>query len=128
MKRFTYLLLEVVWFVPVIIGQWLLAPHILRAKWKAIPLVALPVAAYLTVKDKVALKDGTWAISAESSTGLKIDGVPIEEAIFFLLTSWVSAQGIIMLTDERSPEILNKLRFSVRRLLPVRQDQLRKDR
>ena len=71
MKRFKYLFLEMVWFLPVIIAQWLLAPQTLRAQWKAIPLVALPVAAYLTVKDKVALKDGTWTISTESTTGLK---------------------------------------------------------
>src|SRR5690242_21218775 len=38
----------------------------------SIPLVALPVAAYLTARDKVALQEGTWAISADSSTGLKV--------------------------------------------------------
>jgi hypothetical protein len=77
----------------------------------------IPVAAYLTTKDKVALDDGIWTIAEDSSTGAKIGGVPIEEAIFFLLTSWVSAQGIILLSDERSPSILNGLRKRLLRLL-----------
>ncbi len=110
MKKFKYLFLELGWFLPVIIGQWIFAPHILRSKWKVIPLAALPVAVYLSVKDRVALDEGTWSISDENSTGLKIGGVPIEEIIFFIITSWVSAQGIILLTDERSPAEILKLK------------------
>ena len=110
MKKFKYLFLELGWFLPVIIGQWIFAPHILRSKWKVIPLAALPVAVYLSVKDRVALDEGTWSISDENSTGLKIGGVPIEEIIFFIITSWVSAQGIILLTDERSPGEIKKLK------------------
>ena len=72
MKRYKYLFLELSWFLPVIIAQWIFAPRILRSKWKAIPLVALPMAIYLSAKDKVALREGTWSISEDSSTGLKI--------------------------------------------------------
>lgn len=110
MRRLKYLFLEIAWFLPVIISQWLIGPGIVRSRWKAVPLVALPLAAYLTAKDKVALDDGTWAINEETSTGLKIGGVPIEEAIFFLLTSWVSAQGVILLVDERSHQTLARVR------------------
>ena len=114
MKRLKYLFLETAWFLPVIIGQWLIGPGIVRSRWKAVPLVALPIAAYLTVKDKVALDDGTWTINGETSTGLKIGGVPIEEALFFLLTSWVSAQGVILLVDERSHQTLARIRTRLR--------------
>ena len=114
MKRLKYLFLETAWFLPVIIGQWLIGPGIVRSRWKAVPLVALPIAAYLTVKDKVALDDGTWTINEETSTGLKIGGVPIEEALFFLLTSWVSAQGVILLVDERSHQTLARIRTRLR--------------
>ena len=110
MKRYKYLFLELGWFLPVIIGQWLFAPHILRSKWKAIPLIAVPAAIYLTLRDRVALRDGTWTISEDSSTGVHIAGVPIEEAIFFLLTSWVSVQGVILLSDERAPGKLTRFR------------------
>ena len=103
MKRLKYLFLELGWFLPVIVGQWLFASHILRSNWKVIPLIALPAALYLTLRDRAALRDGTWTISEESSTGVNIAGVPIKEAIFFLLTSWVSAQGVILLSDERAP-------------------------
>lgn len=114
MKHLKYLFLEIVWFLPVIIGQWLIGPGIVRSRWKAVPLVALPIAAYLTMKDKVALDDGTWTINEETSTGLKIGGVPIEEALFFLLTSWVSAQGVILLVDERSHQTLAHIRTRLR--------------
>lgn len=118
MKRFKYLMLELGWFLPVIVAQWLFAPHIMRSRWKAIPLVALPIAAYLTAKDKIALDGGTWTISEESSTGIKVGGVPIEEVVFFILTSWVSAQGIILLSDERSPAVMEDFKRRFRGLLP----------
>ena len=102
MKHLKYLILELGWFLPIIIAQWLFPPNVLKAKWKAVALVALPIAAYLSAKDKSALDHGTWEISADTSTGLKVGGVPIEEIIFFLLTSVVSAQGIVLLTDERT--------------------------
>ncbi|HEY3289582.1 MAG TPA: lycopene cyclase domain-containing protein [Anaerolineae bacterium] len=114
MKKFKYLALELGWFVPVIIVQWLFAPHILRSRWKAIPAVTLPLALYLSIRDRVALKEGTWSISEEFSTGVKIRDVPIEEIIFFIVTSWVSVQGIILLTDERSPAAFRKLRMRLR--------------
>lgn len=117
MKKFKYLFLELGWFLPVIIVQWLIAPHILRSKWKVIPMAALPMAIYLSIKDRVALKAGTWSISEEHSTGMRIGEVPIEEIIFFIITSWVSAQGIILLTDKRSLNELKKLRMRLQNLL-----------
>ena len=76
--------------------------------------------------DKVALDAGTWTISEESSTGAKIGGVPIEEAIFFLLTTWVSAQGVILLSDERSPTVMKALARKARTRLLRRPHQARK--
>ena len=72
------------------------------------------MAAYLTARDKVALDEGTWTIDESTSTGWKIGGVPIEEALFFLLTSWVSAQGVILLADERSHQTLARLKTQLR--------------
>ena len=93
----------------------------MRSRWKAIPLVAIPMAIYLSAKDKVALKDGTWVISKDSSTGLRINEVPIEEVIFFFLTSWVSAQGVILLSDERSPAVFRQFKKRLQtRLFPSR--------
>ena len=43
--------------------------------------------------------------------------VPIEEIILFIITSWVSAQGIILLTDERSPGEIKKLKTLLLSLL-----------
>ena len=117
MKKFKYLFLELVWFLPVIIGQWIFAPHILKSKWKVIPIAALPIAIYLSIKDRVALKEGTWSISEENSTGVKIGGVPIEEIVFFIITSWVSAQGIVLLTDKHSPGEMVKLKTRLQNLL-----------
>jgi lycopene beta-cyclase len=121
MKRYKYLFLELAWFLPVIIAQWVFAPHILRSRWKAIPLVAIPMAIYLSIKDKVALREGTWEIAEDSSTGVKLGDVPIEEIIFFLIASWVSAQGIILLSDERSPRQFRHLKKQLQtRLSPSR--------
>jgi lycopene cyclase domain-containing protein len=123
MMKYKYLFLELAWFVPVIIAQWIFAPHILRSRWKAIPLVAIPMAIYLSAKDRIALKDGTWVINEDTSTGAMINDVPIEEVIFFFLTSWVSAQGIILLSDERSPAELDKLKKLLQKRLSPSRDR-----
>ena len=121
MKRYAYLILELVWFLPVIIAQWVFAPQIISLRWKAIPMIAIPMSIYLAIIDKVALREGIWAISKKSSTGMKIAGVPIEEVIFFLLTSWVSAQGVILLSNERSPTASRQVKMRHQtRLVPSR--------
>ena len=52
---------------------------------------------YLWIADAVAIRLGIWHISEAHSTGVKIAGLPVEEAIFFLVTNLLVVQGLIAL-------------------------------
>ena len=97
----TYLILILGWAGPVIVIQWLLGTDLLIRRWKVlIPGILLPTL-YLTFIDSFALRSGTWTISPLQSLNivLPIIGVPLEEAIFFLVTNTLLIQGMILFLE-----------------------------
>ncbi|WP_375335542.1 lycopene cyclase domain-containing protein [Halorussus sp. MSC15.2] len=52
---------------------------------------------------------GLWTISPDYSTGIHVAGLPVEEAIFFVLTNLLVVQGLLLFdwvtarADERGP-------------------------
>ncbi len=96
--HYTYLFLIVVWAVPIIVAQWAVGWRVLRSNWRA-GLASIFIATlWLTVADSVALRAGTWVIVAEYSTGIFLPGrVPIEEAVFFLVTNTLIVQALLLL-------------------------------
>lgn len=92
-----YLGAILVWAGPVLTLQWFIGGPYL---WRVRRTVALAVAAptvYLWCADRVALGLGVWTISTDLSTGLAPLGLPVEEAIFFLVTNTLVVQGIVLL-------------------------------
>ena len=108
-----YLGLLLLWAGPPLALQHAVAGDVLRARRRARLLVALPPALWLCAADRLALADGIWAIAPGSSTGLAVLGLPVEEALFFALTSLLVADGLLLATD---PAVLLRLRA----LLPAR--------
>ena len=97
----TYVILILVWAGPVIVMQWLLGSDVLLRRWKVlVPGILIPTL-YLTFVDSFALHAGTWTISPPHSLGifLPVIGVPIEEAVFFLVTNTLIIQGMILLRE-----------------------------
>lgn len=92
-----YLGLILVWSGPVLAAQWAYAGGWfwrLRRLWGR--SVLLPTL-YLWGADWVALRFGIWSISDRYTTGLHLAGLPLEEAVFFLVTNLLVVQGLIML-------------------------------
>jgi lycopene cyclase domain-containing protein len=56
--------------------------------------LALPTL-YLWIADAIAIRLGIWSIDPRLSTGIIILGLPIEEAIFFLVTNLLVITGVI---------------------------------
>jgi lycopene cyclase domain-containing protein len=97
----TYLVLILVWAMPIVVIQWLLGTDLLLRRWKVlIPGILLPTL-YLTFVDSFALHTGTWTISPQQSLNLflPVIGVPIEEAVFFLVTNTLIIQGLILFRE-----------------------------
>ncbi|MEX0600562.1 MAG: lycopene cyclase domain-containing protein [Rhodothermales bacterium] len=92
-----YLGLILAWAGPVVAGQWFLAGErfINRA---CLPGIAVPTL-YLWIADRIAIGDGIWSISTRYTIGWEPLGLPVEEAVFFLVTNILVVQGLLMFID-----------------------------
>jgi putative membrane protein len=109
----TYLTLILSWaLIPVLI-QVALGGDILWRYRRLVAWALLPATLYLCLADSLAINSGTWTIDPTQSTGLLIGALPIEEAIFFLMTSMLVVLGMVLVlaraSQQRVPTALRKL-------------------
>jgi len=97
-----YLGLLLVWAGPPLAVQRAVAGDLLRSRLADRAVLALPVAGWLCVADRLALADGIWTITPATSTGVLLLGLPVEEALFFALTCLLVADGLVLATDDRA--------------------------
>jgi lycopene cyclase domain-containing protein len=87
----------VVWALPPVLVQLGLGADILWQERRLLIVVIVPATLYLSVADAVAIHLGVWTIDPQQSTGLLIGGaLPLEEFIFFLLTTTLVAFGLAL--------------------------------
>lgn len=107
--RTYYLGTILVWATPVAAFLWAVGGPVI---WRDRRLVATAVAvpsAYLWAIDRFAIEAGLWTISPAYSTGVRLFGLPVEEAVFFLLTNVLVVQGLLLFdwtlarADDRGP-------------------------
>ena len=91
-----YLGLILSWAVPVLILQWVLGGHYLLKNLKIFLITFIVPTIYLWIADALAIGWEIWAISEKFTMGLKFGTLPIEEAVFFLVTNLMVAQGLIL--------------------------------
>jgi len=97
-----YLTHVLVWMLPVLAGQWIIAGRILRRNIRAVLLPALIAGTYLTGADIAAVDAGVWFFDPKQNLGCLLFGIlPIEEALFFFLTSLLVAQSLVMFLPDR---------------------------
>ena len=92
----TYLGLILVWAAPVLALQWAYAGRRIWARRRVWALGAAAPTLYLWAADAFALSSGIWHISEAQTLGLAIGPLPIEEAIFFLVTNLLVVQGLLL--------------------------------
>ena len=102
----TGLLLLLVWVGPPLALQQLVAGDVLTARRRIRLRIVLPTALWLCAADRLALAAGVWTISPGSSTGLALVGLPIEEALFFVLTCLLVTDGLLLAAD---PVVLRRV-------------------
>lgn len=96
----TYLGLILVWAAPVLALQWAWGGGAIWARRRAWALGTLVPTGYLWIADAWAIRDGIWRISPAHTLGLSIGPLPLEEAVFFLLTTLLVVQGLLLLAGE----------------------------
>lgn len=92
----TYLGLILVWSVPMLLLQWIYGgPWLWARRRRAVIGVAVPTL-YLCAADRLAIEWGIWHISQRYTVELTLAGLPVEEALFFLVTNVLIVQGLLL--------------------------------
>lgn len=106
----TYLGWELVWALPPLTLQLGLGADLLWRRRRLLLAALLPAVAYLGGADALAIHTGIWTIAPRWSLGVLLGGaLPLEELIFFLLTSALVTGGLIL---GAAPETRRRLRLS----------------
>ncbi|PSQ42801.1 hypothetical protein BRD17_07850 [Halobacteriales archaeon SW_7_68_16] len=95
-QRTYYLGAILAWGAPVIALQTAVGAHYLLGAPRFVATAVLVPSVYLWAIDHLAIGWGLWVISPAHTTGLTLLGLPIEEAIFFLLTDAMVVQGLVL--------------------------------
>jgi lycopene cyclase domain-containing protein len=97
LKPWTYLLYELAWAMPVVLIQWAAAGRELW-RWRRLLVVSVGVAtAYLGACDGFALGHGIWRVDPARVLGIYAGPLPLEELVFYFITSLMAAQGFVMI-------------------------------
>lgn len=101
-SRWAYMIHLLSWAVPFIVLQLGALVHHFRGRtWVVLRAVlppALVVGTYLAVADHLAIRVGIWNFGEGKHLGLYLAGVPLEEILFFLLTSVMVSLGLTLFT------------------------------
>ena len=91
-----YLGLILVWATPVLLLQWMVGGEYLPSNIKAFLWAVILPTVYLCIADAVAIHEGVWEISKAQILGLHLGPLPLEEAVFFLMTNLMLVQGLTL--------------------------------
>jgi len=98
-----YLSLELGWALPPIALQLGFGADILWRYRNLVVTAILTSTLYLGSMDALAIHSGTWTINPERSLGVLMGGIlPVEEAVFFLLTNVLLVFGLTLALAKES--------------------------
>ena len=96
-----YLGLILSWASPVLAFQWAFGGNAFEKSFAHYLKCVLVPTLYLWLCDSVAIHLNIWSISEKYTTGMKIGVLPLEEALFFLVTDLLVVQGLWLFTVHR---------------------------
>ena len=110
-ERLTYFALLLGWALPPIVLQWVAGWKWLNQHRSVWFLGILIPTLWLVFADSTAL-EVVWTIAPDKRTGLMLQNVPLEEAIFFLLTNTLVVQSFMLLYHARELAEYWRAKFS----------------
>ncbi|MFQ3582993.1 MAG: lycopene cyclase domain-containing protein [Chloracidobacterium sp.] len=84
------------WMLPIVILQWVIGWRILTRNARAVFVPVIAVGLYFIVADSLAIAEGIWLFDANQILGIHLGIVPLEEVIFFFLTSLLVSQSLVL--------------------------------
>ena len=104
-----YLMLVLVWSLPVLSLQWSVGYSVLFKEWKVWMFSTTILTFFFWGADSFAISQDIWSFPESTISGIQLLGVlPLEEALFFLATNLMVVQGYLLFTQVD----LNKVKFS----------------
>lgn len=101
-SRWAYFIHLVAWALPVILVQLAALVHHYKARSGAVLRAVLPpafiVGIYLAMMDHLAISAGIWNFGEGKHLGVYVGAVPLEEVLFFLMTSVLVSLGVALFT------------------------------
>jgi len=91
-----YLGMILVWAAPVVAFLWAVGGPVIWRYRRVVAIAVTVPSVYLWAADRFAIDSGLWTISTDYSTGVHLLGLPVEEAVFFVLTNVLVVQGLLL--------------------------------
>ena len=111
---------EVVWALPPLILQLSIGADILWAQRTLVCATLLPVLLYLCAVDTLAIHERIWTIDAHQSLDVLVGGqLPLEELLFFSLTSALVVFGLVLGVADDSRNRLSRAWQAAQRLMHI---------
>jgi len=108
--RGRYMALILVWALPPIALQLACGADILWRHRRLVLAGLLPPTLYLWLVDGLAIRSGTWTINPARTLGINLGGIlPVEEAVFFLVTNVLVVFGTVLFLARESHRRLKSL-------------------
>lgn len=96
-----YLFHLLVWMVPILLVQWAVGWRVFLRNLRAVAIPTLAIGTYFTLADAIAIHQGIWRFDRNQILGIHFGLVPIEEVLFFFLTSLLVAQSVVLFLPEK---------------------------
>lgn len=84
------------WTAPILLGQWAIGWRIFRRNLAAVFGPAIIGAAFFGLVDSVAVRAGIWFFDPRQIVGWRLGPLPVEEVLFFFLTSLLVSQSLVL--------------------------------
>lgn len=100
-----YMALILLWALPPIMLQIGFGLDTLWRQRRLVVATLVPVVMYLCLADALAINSGTWTIDPAQSLQIYLGGVlPLEEFVFFLVTTTLLVFGVVLVLAQESQE------------------------
>jgi lycopene cyclase domain-containing protein len=98
--KWNYFLHLMLWATPCLALQWVFGWRIFRANLRAVFAPAMIGGTFFSVCDSFAVRSGIWIFDANQILGVHIGPLPIEEVLFFYITSLLVSQSLVLFLPE----------------------------
>ena len=95
-RHWLYIGLILVWIAPPLALHWFYGGHTLWHSRRVLGTSLAAATIYLWMVDRAAIGLKIWSVAPLHATGWNLLGLPVEEAVFFLVTNLLVLQGLLL--------------------------------